>query len=103
MRPDRVTCEVCGELVETAEIMGHLRLFHPDQYGDGSVEDAIDNAYADDEIARITIIRQLTDDDVIDHVAAVDPEGDDLPLTEALGMLRLAEDTLIRDRLGEGE
>lgn len=50
--------------------------------------------------ARITIVRTLTEDDVIDEVTAVDGEGDDLPLTEALGMLRLAEDTVIRQRIG---
>ncbi len=47
------------------------------------------------EVARITIIRTVTEDDVIDNVHAHDSHGDDLPLTEALGMLRLAEDTLL--------
>lgn len=40
---------------------------------------------------------------MIDTVAALDNQGDDMPLTEALGMLRLAEDTLIRVRMGEDE
>lgn len=51
------------------------------------------------ETARITIVRVLTDDDLIDTVEAVSPDGEDLPLTEALGMMRLAEDTLIRERM----
>jgi hypothetical protein len=45
----------------------------------------------------------LTDDDVVDYVDASTPDGDDLPLTEALGMMRLAEDTLIRDRMGDDD
>lgn len=53
------------------------------------------------EIARVTIIRHISDEDVIDQVEAVDTEGDDLPLTEALGMMRLAEDTLIRERMDD--
>ena len=53
--------------------------------------------------ARITIVRTLTEDDVLDTVEAVTPDGDDLPLTEALGMLRLAEDTLIRDRMEDSD
>lgn len=51
------------------------------------------------EVARITIVRTLTDDDVVDYVIATDTNGDDLPLTEALGMMRLAEDTIIRERM----
>lgn len=58
---------------------------------------------ADIEMGRVTIVRTLTDDDVVDYVHATDGEGNDLPLTEALGMMRLAEDTLIRQRMGDGE
>lgn len=56
------------------------------------------------EVARIEIVRVLT------------PEGDDqvwsttrddadkpLPLVEALGMLRLAEDSVIREAMGEAD
>lgn len=98
------TCELCGEKVAADEIVDHLRLFHPGEYGDGEVADAL--VTADDEpegieSARITIVRRITADDVLDQVHALDGQGDDLPLTEALGMLRLAEDTLIRERMGE--
>lgn len=40
--------------------------------------------------------------DIVDHVVAQTVEGDELGLAEALGMLRLAEDTLIRARLDDG-
>jgi hypothetical protein len=53
------------------------------------------------EVGRIEIVRTLTEDGLTDLAQAVDGEGEDLPLTEALGMLRLAEDTLIRVRMGE--
>lgn len=47
-------------------------------------------------ISRITVERRLSDDDdLIDSVITEDSSGEDLPLVEALGMLRLAEDTLI--------
>jgi hypothetical protein len=50
-------------------------------------------------LARIEIVRYL-DKDGADLVMyrADDPSGDDLALTETLGMLRLTEDTAIRDR-----
>ena len=49
------------------------------------------------ESARITVVERVTDDDV-----TVDVEYDgDLPLVHALGLLRLAEDTIIRERMGE--
>lgn len=54
------------------------------------------------EVARITVVRTLTGGDLVDTVTAADGDGADLPLTEALGMMRLAEDTLIRDRMAEG-
>lgn len=32
--PDgKMTCELCGEVVD--EIIGHLRVYHPDQYAEG--------------------------------------------------------------------
>jgi len=47
-------------------------------------------------MSRITIERRLTDDDdVVDIVTTEDSSGEDLPVTEALGMLRMAEDTLL--------
>lgn len=92
-------CEVCGEQMPDSEILDHLRLMHPDDYGDGQPE------WEDVgiETARVTIIRHLTEDNLLDVVTAVGSDGNDLPLTEALGMMRLAEDTLIRERMGEDE
>lgn len=29
------TCELCGEQPEDAAILDHLRVMHPEQYGDG--------------------------------------------------------------------
>lgn len=51
------------------------------------------------EIGRVTIVRYLADEGVMDSVTAANGEGEDLPLTEALGMMRLAEDSLIRSRM----
>lgn len=99
------TCHLCNEQVPPDEIMDHIRLFHPGEYGDGPTGEMVD--MTDDgepegiEVARITIVRRLTNDDSIDFVEALDGSGNDLPLTEALGMLRLAEDTLIRERMGD--
>lgn len=50
-------------------------------------------------IAQVTITRCMTGDDIVDHVLAATADGDELGLAEALGMMRLAEDTLIRSRL----
>lgn len=51
--------------------------------------------------AVVKITRRIAEDgDLVDTVEAVTTDGDDLALTEALGMLRLAEDTLIRERMG---
>lgn len=55
------------------------------------------------ETARVTVVRTLTEDGIIDYVEAVSPDGAELPLTEVLGMMRLAEDTLIRERLGDDQ
>lgn len=46
-------------------------------------------------LARITITRVLTDDDIVDRVTAEASDGTDLGLADALGMMRLAEHTLI--------
>lgn len=52
-------------------------------------------------VARIEIVRELRGDDLIDSVSAEDDKGEPIPLVEALGMLRLAEDTLLREAMGE--
>lgn len=49
-------------------------------------------------LAQVTITRVLHKNDIIDHVIAATADGDELGLAEALGMMRLAEDTLIRAR-----
>ena len=49
-------------------------------------------------IARVVITRFLQDADIVDHVIAATEDGNELGLAEALGMMRLAEDTLIRSR-----
>jgi hypothetical protein len=53
-------------------------------------------------VASITIERRL-DSDGEDGLwtAFLDGQGDRLPLIEVLGMLRLAEDTAIREAMGE--
>ncbi len=59
---------------------------------------------SDLEVSRIEIVRVLTDDGQ-DQVWSTtrDPQGQPLPLVESLGMLRLAEDSLIREAMGEIE
>lgn len=52
-------------------------------------------------VAQITITRSMTGEDLIDAVTAADADGNELGLAEALGMMRLAEDTLIRGRLDD--
>ena len=54
-------------------------------------------------IATVTITRVLTDEDIVDHVIATQADGYELGLAEALGMMRLAEDTLIRSRMGDDD
>ena len=46
-------------------------------------------------LARVTITRYLSDDDVIDGVVAEAGDGEDLGLAEALGMIELAKFTLV--------
>lgn len=53
------------------------------------------------EAARIEIVRTIGDDGDNVWVQAADGEGSMLPLIESLGMLRLAEDTVIRMAMGE--
>jgi hypothetical protein len=55
------------------------------------------------EIARIEITKTLTEDDTQVWVSAADSDGTDLPLVEALGMMRLAEDTLIQTRMNRDD
>ena len=52
-------------------------------------------------VATIVVTRDLIGDDDTIKVEAFDSFGDDLPLVEALGLLRFAEDCVIRDRRGE--
>ena len=54
-------------------------------------------------IGRVIITRVLSGNDILDHVIAMSSEGDEMGLAEALGMMRLAEDTLIRSRLDDTE
>ena len=54
-------------------------------------------------IARVVITRVMSGEDIVDHVIAATEGGDELGLAEALGMMRLAEDTLIRSRMGYDE
>lgn len=53
-------------------------------------------------IAQVVITRIIREDDLVDHVIAHNGDGDELGLAEALGMMRLAEDTLIRSRQDDG-
>ena len=52
-------------------------------------------------VARVVVTRVIDQDDVIDHVTAQTCDGYELGLAEALGMMRLAEDTLIRSRMDD--
>jgi hypothetical protein len=52
-------------------------------------------------IATITITHDLAYERSIICVEAVDASGEDLALVEALGLLRFAEDSVIRERMGE--
>ena len=54
-------------------------------------------------IATVTITRVMTGEDIIDHVAVSQADGCELGLAEALGMMRLAEDTLIRARMDDDD
>lgn len=49
-------------------------------------------------LQQVVITRVMREDDIVDHVIAVNADGSEIGLAEALGMMRLAEDTLIRSR-----
>lgn len=54
------------------------------------------------EIGRITITHNLDPNGrAVTWCEAVTPDGEPLVLVESLGLLRLAEDTLIRQAMGE--
>jgi hypothetical protein len=53
--------------------------------------------------ARIEIVRYITPDADVLLYQATDQRGDHLPLVEALGVLRLTEDTVIKDRMGDDD
>lgn len=52
-------------------------------------------------VATITIRRLLVGDQDLVSTDAVDAADEPLALVEALGLLRLAEDTVIREAMGE--
>lgn len=54
-------------------------------------------------LQQVIITRVMREDDIVDHVIAIDRDGDEIGLAEALGMMRLAEDTLIRSRMEDGD
>ena len=53
------------------------------------------------QVAIITITRTLIDNRDVIAVTASDAADEELALVEVLGMLRFAEDSVIRDRMGE--
>lgn len=52
------------------------------------------------EVARITITKLVQDDDITIYA---DTTPNDVPLVDLLGMLRLTEDTVIRQTMGEDQ
>jgi hypothetical protein len=56
---------------------------------------------ADTVLAKIVITKMLTQDGVYVFVDGTCAEDDDLPLIEALGMVELAKDSLLRSADGE--
>ncbi len=54
-------------------------------------------------LGQVVITRVMYKGDIVDHVIAQTPDGDEIGLAEALGMMRLAEDTLIRSREADDE
>lgn len=52
-------------------------------------------------LARVSVTRVMTDTDTVDVLEAVDGNGDPLELSEALGMLCMAEHTIAHDRLDD--
>lgn len=56
---------------------------------------------SDHLLCTVTITKTLTDDDIELEVEATTPEGNNVPLVDALGMIELAKDSLIRQSMGE--
>lgn len=54
-------------------------------------------------IGTITITKYLSDDAVLVSIEASDPDGDRLPLVDALGMLELAKDSLLHPPDDDGD
>lgn len=54
-------------------------------------------------LQQVIITRIMTGEDIVDHVIACTPDGEEIGLAEALGMMRLAEDTLIRARTDDAD
>lgn len=53
-------------------------------------------------LAKVVVARMIdVDGELVDLAVTEDSNGDPLPLTEALGMLRLAEDSIIRSRMDD--
>lgn len=57
------------------------------------------------KVAEISISRWFVSEsgECVDYVSAQGQHGETLGITEALGMLRLAEDQILRDRDGDEE
>ena len=62
------------------------------------MDDEPDDGYP---LATITITKTLTENDVLVFVDATCPDGDDVPLIDALGMLELAKSVLLDTAVGE--
>ncbi len=58
------------------------------------------DAHDDLLIAEVMVQRVIRDGQDVISVTAQDSSGDDLALVEALGLLRFAEDSVIRERMG---
>lgn len=54
-------------------------------------------------VSRIVIERSLSDEGDLIAVTATDEVDEELALVDALGLLRFAEDSLIRQFMGEDE
>ncbi len=53
-------------------------------------------------VAQVMIERRMNNEGGLeDRCYAIDGDGEELPLVEALGMMRLAEDSIIRARMDE--
>lgn len=54
-------------------------------------------------IGTVTITKIMTDDDVVIAAYSETPDGGQLHLIDALGMIELGKDTLIREAMGDDE